>query len=127
MFDRGNLNQDSMFMALRSKPPPLTFSNKAMNFYSSEYRKDDGMPILVQNSSDRNHQTMNQINKQEISHQPKFSGNFDIQRSTLRDQLRTTASGTSISNLMQSIQVTQEQNQAKRPEKQSKKYELNLG
>ena len=70
---------------------------------------------------------MNQINKQEISHQPKFSGNFDIQRSTLRDQLRTTASGTSISNLMQSIQVTQEQNQAKRPEKQSKKYELNLG
>ena len=54
---KGDLLQDSMFMALRPKPGPLNFSNKASNFYSSEYRRSDNDNILVQNPSGKGHLT----------------------------------------------------------------------
>ena len=96
---KGDLLQDSMFMALRPKPAPINFSNKASNFYSSEYRRSDADNILVQNPSDKGHLTQSMA-KADIAIQPKLTGNFEMQKSAMHDALRTTASGASLSNLI---------------------------
>ena len=96
---KGDLLQDSMFMALRPKPAPITFSNKASNFYSSEYRRSDADNILIQNPAEKGHMTQSMA-KIDMALQPKMTGNFEMQRTAMHDALRTTASGASLSNLV---------------------------
>lgn len=94
-------------MALRPKPAPLTFSNKAQNFYSSEYPQkteaDDGLAADTRRASN-GHMTQS-LAKDELASDPKLHGNFEMQRFATKnaDTMRTTASGASISHLMSQI------------------------
>ena len=123
--------QDSMFMALRPKPPPQNFSSKALNFYSSEYAASQNQDnILVQSQTNEMAARTQKLDSiaQDQPQRNKLQSNFDIQRNTMRnDNMRTTASGVTLSNLMSQLQQNADQNENTGPRKQSKKYAINLG
>ena len=84
---------NSMFMAMRPKPPPATFSNKALNFYQSEYKRDGAQPLA--------HPADNAEAKGKTLNDPPF-----LMSNTLQGAMRTTAgsaSGDAVSNLMSEI------------------------
>lgn len=44
---------ESMFMALRPKPGAANWSEKTINFYSSEYQKSVSDPIVVEDKANK--------------------------------------------------------------------------
>ena len=114
-----------------------TFSSKALSFYSGDYEKNvmngTGQNAMVSNiliqSADRvnfaTHDQQLTTNREEKETTQEIGGMG--QSRMPGDQMRTTASGT-LNNLIQDLKYQQTQLvEAPVPQKQSKKYCMNLG
>ena len=90
---------------MRAKPPPTTFSSKALSFYADKDRTADSNAILIQSADRVNFATHDQgltTNREQNTQAEETTGR--VQRDL--DGLRTTASGAMLSNLIVSLKET---------------------
>ena len=83
---------------MRAKPPPTTFSSKALSFYNDADRTKDTNNILIQSADRVNFATHDQnltTNREQVSKEDEGKSRTDA--------LRTTASGAMLSNLIVSL------------------------
>ena len=112
----------SAFIQLRQKPTATNFSAKALSFYNEDHR-DSNSKILVTPGIQNNYAT----HDQRMSERSEPEANQIGMGETHNRNMRITASGT-LTNLIQSIKVTKDQQAMHRPPiKQSKKYNMDLG
>ena len=116
---------------MRAKPPPATFSSKALSFYSNEHNQfaGSGNPILIKSTDKANFATHDHqltTNREERTGREE---DREITMHGLRNQATTkSVSNGTLSQLLQSLKQTRmDPNMPQMPNKQSKKYHIDLG
>ena len=97
-------HQKSAFIAMRAKPPPTTFSSKAISFYNGREEDTTNNPILIQSAERHNFATHDQgltTNRESMAESTdrKVEGAHNMP--TGKNNLHTTSA--TLTNLIQSI------------------------
>ena len=124
VLDSSTHQLQSAFIQMRSKPPATTFSVKALSFYSNENAPGIGSNNILIQSTDKvnfaTHDNNMTTNREEMNEETSRKNGGAA------DNMRTTASGT-LTNLIQSLENTQVGNFKEKPQRQPKKYRMDLG